>query len=239
MQRLTVILLFFLLVLNSCQKEPFDPLKDYKTLGTSAKELLASSVYTSLRIEVSYMPGYEPDAVSISNLVFFLEQYLNKPGRIETVLHPIPASGKNILALKDIVNIEQKNRIVFTSGNTMAVHVLIADADYSEVEDLAVSYWNTSFCLFGKKIFSSSGGPGQVSRTNLLSTLLQHEFGHLLGLVGQGSPQVKQHRDDANGAHCSNSSCLMYYAVETNASLNAIPHLDADCIADLKANGSK
>jgi hypothetical protein len=50
------------------------------------------------------------------------------------------------------------------------------------------------------------------------------------------------HIDPANGAHCINPLCLMYYNVETSAigsNLSAIPILDADCEADLKANGGK
>lgn len=80
----------------------------------------------------------------------------------------------------------------------------------------------------------------QVSRQQLFTTLLQHEFGHLLGLVDQGSPMQHSHRDTDNGAHCDNRSCLMYYAVETDAASAAItPLLDAACRADLKANGGK
>lgn len=233
----TFLILSMLIV--ACQKEPIVSNKDYQTLGTSAHDLLTSSVYTSLRIEISYMPGYAPDAVSLNNLTQFLQKYLNKPGGIQVFLKAIGPSNQSNLKLSDLVSIEQKNRVEFTSNNTIGVHILIADADYSDTEDLAIAYWNTSFCLFGKKIWESSGTPGQISRTNLLSTLLKHEFGHLLGLVDQGSPQQSPHRDENNGAHCSNTDCLMYHLVETNTSSNVIPELDADCILDLKANGSK
>jgi hypothetical protein len=227
------------LLVSSCQKEPLISNNDYKTLGVAAHDLLSSSRYTSLRIEVSYMPGYQPDVASLNNLSSFLNTYLNKPEGIKIILQPIAASGKQRLSLSDLVTIEQKNRSEFSEGNTMAVHVLITDADYSDSNDLAISYWNTSICLFGKIIYESSGAPGQVSRTNLMSTLLEHEFGHLLGLVGQGSPEQTPHRDPSNGAHCSNQKCLMYYAVETNTTSNFIPALDAACVADLKANGSR
>jgi hypothetical protein len=228
-----------ILLLTACQKEPLVSQKDYQTLGTSAHDLLSSSVYTSLHIKVSYMPGYQPDVASLNNLTSFLETYLNKPGGIQIFSHGIPASSKPRLSLTDLVTIEQKNRVEFTAGNTIAVHILITDAGYSDSTDLAISYWNTSFCLFGKAIFSSSGGAGQTSRDNLVTILLEHEFGHLLGLVGQGSPEQSGHRDPANGAHCNNNKCFMSYSVETNTTYNAIPTLDANCIADLKANGSK
>ncbi|MBA2563113.1 MAG: hypothetical protein H0V14_09415, partial [Chitinophagaceae bacterium] len=83
---------------------------------------------------------------------------------------------------------------------------------------------------------------GQVTRTQLLTTLLKHEFGHLMGLVDQGSPMQTPHRDFTNGAHCINPECLMYYNIETaDAGIlnNPIPSPDANCMADLKANGGK
>jgi hypothetical protein len=169
----------------------------------------------------------------------FLQNYLNKPDGIQIVSNTIASSGKVKLSLGDVVAIEKKSRIDFTAGNTIAVHILLADADYTDSDDLAISYWNTSFCLFGKAIYANSGSGGQVSRTNLMSTLLEHEFGHLLGLVGQGSPEQRPHRDALNGSHCSNPNCLMYSSVETNPTVNVIPIFDTDCITDLRANGSK
>ena len=65
---------------------------------------------------------------------------------------------------------------------------------------------------------------------------------YLMGLVNQGSPMQKDHLDHGNGAHCINSHCLMYYDVEKSTvggNLFSIPTLDADCEADLKANGGK
>lgn len=74
--------------------------------------------------------------------------------------------------------------------------------------------------------------------------MLEHEVGHLLGLVDLGSPMQTNHKDVAHGNHCNNSGCLMYYTSETTDILGflltgAIPTLDANCIADLKANGGK
>jgi hypothetical protein len=103
----------------------------------------------------------------------------------------------------------------------------------------ATSYWNTSTCIFGQAINDNTGSPGLVSKSGLLSTVLQHEKGHLLGLVNQGSPMQASHLDAANGAHCDNNNCLMYYGIESYAISNFVPEMDANCRADLKANGGK
>ena len=239
--RLFFSMIFTLLFFSACQKEPSFGYQDYKTLGTSAHDLLSPSVYTSLLVEISYMPGFEPDASSITNLSVFLNSYCNKPAGIRIFLQPIPTSGKVNLTLNDVVAIEKKYRTVFTSGNLFTVHFLITDGYYNSSTTFGTSYWNSSSCIFGQAIYDNAGGIGQVTRPNLVSTILMHEFGHLLGLVNQGSPMQAAHVDAANGAHCTNSNCLMHYAIETSTAggNGAIPSLDGNCIADLKANGGK
>lgn len=235
----------FITAFYGCSKKDVTTVdnKDYQTLGTSSKALLDSSAYTSLKIEIQYMPGYAPDATAINNLVSFLNTYINKPGGIQVDQKQIAASGASTLTLNQIVSIEKSNRTEFTVGSTIAVHIFILDADYDIPNILGVSYWNTSICVFGKLINANSGGAGQVSRTVFYSTLFEHEFGHLMGLVDLGSAMQQDHKDAAHGYHCSNTNCLMNYGVENNnpAALitNNIPSPDANCIADLKANGGK
>jgi hypothetical protein len=233
-------LIFVVLAFSACQKESVVTDLDYKTLGTSAHDLLSSSNYTSLLIQISCMPGFEPNAATLNSLNLFLITYLNKPGGIQISKQVISASGKNILSLDDIVAIEKSNRSVFTGDNEIAVHILITDSYYSDNTVFATSYWNTSICIFGKSLNDNSGGTGQITKTNLLTTLIEHEFGHLIGLVNQGSPMQMNHRDPAHGAHCDNPDCLMYYNVQNSIlRSNLIPHLDTNCKEDLKANGGK
>jgi hypothetical protein len=241
-RRYVFVLFSVLFFFSACKKEDLGTVYDYKTLGRAAHDLLSSDTYTSLQIEIGYMPGCEPGATALDSLSIFLGQYLNKPNGIKIMSHPLASSGKPVLTLNEIVDIEKKNRQLFTKGDVLAVHILIVDAAYSEPDNLALSYWNTSFCLFEKSILANSGGVGQMTNVKLVSVLLQHEFGHLLGLVGQGSPMQTAHRDNNQGAHCSNRSCLMYYGIETAENLSGgspIPKLDANCLADLRGNGGK
>lgn len=238
--------LYFVIVLSlgfsSCKKEDIAGANDYKTLGTAAHNILSASPYSALTIEIQYMVGYPPDSASIRNLVSFLKKYINKPLGIQVTQQVIAASGKPVLSIDEIVNIEKQNRRIFTQNNTLAVHVLITDGSYNKADVLATSYWNTSFCVFGKTVNDDTGSWGFTSLTQLLTTLLEHEFGHLMGLVNQGSPMQSNHIDPANGAHCINPHCLMYYNVETSSiggTMSSIPNLDAACEADLKANGGK
>ncbi len=248
----TLYVLFAAIILAGCSKSttsyvnnPNAP--DYlhnRAVGASANELLASSKYTSLKIEIQYMTGYPPDAAALNHLQTTLTGLLNKPAGISIVTKEIPASGNLTLSVNEIISIERNNRTVFTTGEQIGVYVLYTNGNYTEANTLGVAYKNTSVALFGKKIQDNSGGLGQASRTKLVATVAEHELGHLLGLVDLGSPMQANHKDAAHGSHCSNNSCLMYYASETTDILGFlitgnIPPFDAACRADLHANGGQ
>ncbi|MGN6604677.1 MAG: M12 family metallo-peptidase [Ginsengibacter sp.] len=240
LQRLYLAVIFSL-TFGACQKTDVVGGKDYATLGSSAHDLLAAAPHTALKIQIQYMPGFQPDNQSIDNLKSFLNQYLNKPDGINITEVEIPSAGKSVLTVKDVVNIEKKYRTVFTDNHQIAVHILITDGISDKSDIFGSAYWNTSICLFGKTISDNSGTIGRITRSQLFSVLFDHEFGHLLGLVNQGSPMQTNHQDVANGAHCINKNCLMHYDIETAAisPTSSLPSLDANCVADLKANGGK
>lgn len=210
--------------------------------GASANEILSASKYTSLKIEIQYMTGYIPDAGAIAHLQNTLAPMINKPGGISIVTREIPAVSNQTLTVNDIYTIEKNNRTAFTNGSELALYVLYTNGNYSEQNVLGVAYKNTSVALFGKKIHENSGGLGQASRTKLIATVLEHELGHLMGLVDLGSPMQTNHKDPAHGSHCNNSNCIMYYASETSDILGFlitgnIPPFDLNCRNDLRANG--
>ncbi len=241
-------LVLIVLAFSGCQKvkeiaDALDPDSLHnRSVGSSANELLSSNRYSSLKVEIQYMPGFAPDAGAVTHLQNFLAAHLNKPEGITVVTKEISATAKTTLTANDVHEVEKTNRSVFSTGNQIAVYVLYTNGEYAENNVLGVAYCNTSVALFGKKIRTNSGGIGQPSRTKLEATVLEHELGHLLGLVDIGSPMQSPHK--ANGNHCSNQSCLMYYAAETTDMLGFlvtgnIPSLDADCVNDTRANGGK
>ena len=215
-----------------------------RPVGASAAELLSSSKFTSVKIEVQYMTGYQPDAAALNHLQTVLTSWLHKPAGITVVTKEIPASDKTTLSMDDVTRIELDNRTAFTNGTEMALYILYTNSDYVNSNVLGVAYKNTSIVLFGKKIEDNSGGIGQASRTKLVATVAEHEMAHLVGLVDNGSTMQTNHKDVQHGNHCNNRNCLMYYTADTNDILGFlvtgnIPSLDANCYADLHANGGQ
>ena len=207
----------------------------YTSLRSSGKNIWKKTIFHWLKRR---QPGYgNPKQNTLSAL-------LNKPSGISIVTKEIPASSKTTLSLNDVIDIEKNNRTAFTSGSELAVCILYTNGNYTDNNVLGISYKNTSVAIFGKMIYDNSGGIGQASRTKLEATVLEHELGHLLGLVDLGSPMQAGHKDATHNNHCNNTNCLMYYASETSDILGFlitgnIPSFDANCRADLQANGGK
>lgn len=213
-------------------------------VGASSRDLLSATNYTTLKIELDYMPGMRPTANTINNIKAFLTGVSNKPAGIEVMLTEIPSAGKSAYSLTDIQAIEAAERSQFTGGNVIGAYLLFVDGNYSQGNVVGIAYKNTSMCIFGKTIQDNSGGLLMPSTEKLETTVVEHEFGHILGLVDIGSPMQVNHKDSQNGSHCSNEACLMYFQVETTDALanlvnGPVPGLDQNCRNDLKANGGK
>ncbi|MBL3654951.1 zinc metalloprotease [Fulvivirga sediminis] len=216
-------------------------------VGASSQDFLSDENYQSLTIEIQYMAGYEPSDQVLDNLKKFLSSILNKPSGIIFIKNEIAAEGKTTYSAEEIRTLEKDKRTQFSNSSNMAAYFVFLDGGYdkdsSSSKVLGIAYQNSSMAIFQKTIKSLSGGLGQPSTNLLNSTVTQHEFGHILGLVNNGTDMVSQHQDDAHGKHCNNADCLMYWTVENSNDLSDFlgmsnpPSLDTNCLTDLKANG--
>jgi predicted Zn-dependent protease len=215
--------------------------------GASANDFLSGENFTSLEVEIDYMQGFEPNAEALDSLKAFLEQRLNKQS--VTINNPteIPAVGQASYTANEVRDLEEEHRDEYTEGNTLKAYMIIVDGEYEDGNVLGIAYFNTSNAFFGATYDEVSGGLNQPSRRLTESISFRHEFGHLFGLVnipGSGTEMQTNHQDTEHGRHCDNDSCLMYYAME-NAGVfgqffeGEIAPLDANCLADLQANGGK
>jgi len=243
----TVLCLCLSLFFFSCRKTNTDPayLPDSysdQALGASAHDLLSAAKYTTLNIQVQYMPGYQLDPAVIANVTDYLNTLCNKPGGINITQTQIAANGDTLTPEKAGI-LEKQNRTAYTGGSTISLYVLVTDGYDTALTILGFAYRNTSICIFGKNIAAHSGGLFEPTLVSLESSVLEHELGHILGLVNTGTPMVADHQDNAHGNHCNNSQCLMYYSIDTHSSSilhpGIIPVLDSNCRNDLHANGGK
>jgi len=239
-----------LIAVASCTKPPslkeerYDQNFHGRRVGASAKDLLSDDKFTSLKVEIQYMTGFAPNEAAVGNLKDFLYAHLHKPGGISIETKEISPAKDSVLTLDMVWNLEKANRAVFTRDNMITIYILYTNGYYIENQMLGYAYRNTSAVLFGRNIHENSNRLKRPSRTYLETRVLQHEVGHLLGLVNVGSSLQSDHKDPEHGKHCLNKQCLMYYITDTEdfTSLlikKELPTLDKACLMDLIANGGK
>jgi hypothetical protein len=261
-KKLSLIVLCFSLAaaINSCSDSSTDPgdpppqeeFNSQAAPGDSAHAYLAGDQYTSLQVEIDYMPGHEPTQEGLNSLQTFLEERLNKQNISLSTPNEINAESQSSYSSSDIRALEEEYRDNYTEAgdNTLHVYFLVVDGEFNDGNGggsnvLGIAYWNTSVAFFGETIANVSGTPPTApSREKVESTVFRHEFGHNMGLVGIGTPHISSHNDHQNGqSHCSTDGCLMDPAIETTNFFSnfsgEVPELDQLCIEDLQANGGK
>jgi hypothetical protein len=238
--------LLFTFILISC-KDDDSPSITTANNAITENDFLSDKKYNSLTVEIKYVNGYAPASASLDNLKAFLQSRLNKPSGITFTQSGVVSPGKSVFTFSDIQNLEKQYRTLGAKGKNVVAYFFFADGDYTEDTDttkvLGAAYGTSSMVIFEKTIKDLSGGLNRPSTTTLESIVLEHEFGHILGLVNNGTPMQTSHQDTAHGAHCNNANCLMNYKVESSSMIlrfgSTIPSLDANCLADLKGNGGK
>ena len=245
--------LFLFLVIISCSSDddttiPIDEAKaeNLKPLGTSASDLLSLNTYTSLTVELAYNSGYRPTQATIDDLKTFLENRVYKPDGIIFVETEIITPFVDSQTIDDIKEIENEQRNYYTVEDDIAVFIYFTQAKSSSDTNTAVTlgtaYLNTSIVVYEKTLRDVSNSQN-IGLYLLEETTLQHEFGHVFGLVNIQEDDIhSEHEDLAHKKHCIVENCLMYYESNLASSLRnrvSIPVLDPLCIEDLQAKGGK
>lgn len=271
--RFLAILIMFLGFAMSCSKDSgddgtipvtIDKTANLKTTGDSANEILSNNTFDKLLIEIAYVKGFRPTFKSMTDFVAFLKQHSFKQD-IELVYEELPSPNEEKLTLEEIFDLEKKNRTVYNEGSTLAIYIYFADApseddiEEEELVTLGAVYLNTSMVIYEDTIRTLAGKSSLVSVGDVETATLNHEFGHLLGLVNLGSEPVNDHEGitiDEDGIekgdnHCTVDGCLMRAELQFGAGMKKMlenrsskgivdaPGLGPECILDLQSNGGR
>jgi hypothetical protein len=232
---------------------PFDPtLANRQSTGTSSEDFLRDSDFKSVTLEIVYAEGFYPEPGTIDHLLNFMEERVNKSQGITVVERMIqPDISGNSYTINDIVAIETQHRTFYNDGTNLAVYVFFSNKKSSNDTPtrvtLGTAYRNTSAVIYKKTINDAAVSHG-INIGLAERTTLNHEFGHLFGLVNLELDDIHQvHEDTQSSKHCMVEECLMYF--ETTGNRAAVTRmllsrstdrvLDQLCIEDLQAKGGK
>ena len=83
---------------------------------------------------------------------------------------------------------------------------------------LGVHFSGYGFAFVFKDVVAGVGGTAADQRYVEQATVV-HEIGHLIGLVNNGVPLTSNYEDPAHLRHSTNTSCVMYWAVESSTTI--------------------
>jgi len=227
-----LILALLFLSITNCSKKSVEvntPVID-KTLnlqgtGDSANDILSNDEYSGLLIEIAYVKDFRPRPNTIANLTEFLRERTFKQD-IEVIYSELPSPEEESLTLEEIAQLESENRTAYNNGETLAIYIYFADSPAEDDDEdeglvtLGAVYRNTSMIIHEATVRSLAAQSPFISITDVETATLNHEFGHLFGLVDLGTDQVNQHEDPNAENHCDVEGCLMRAELQFGGSSN-------------------
>ncbi|WP_425236016.1 hypothetical protein [Ulvibacterium sp.] len=182
--------------------------------GDSANDILSNDTFTKLKIEIAYVIGFRPTPRAMENFVNFLRARTFKQD-IELVYTQLPSPDEETLSLEEVAQLESDNRTAYNEDDTLAIYIYFADAPADDDDEeeglvtLGAVYRNTSMIIHESTVWSLAAQSIFISITDVETATLEHEFGHLFGLVDLGTDPINEHEDPDAPNHCSVEGCLM------------------------------
>ncbi len=203
--------------------------ENFQATGSSANDILSNNNFSSITVEIAFVQGFRPTQEAIDGFEDFLQLHSFKEN-INLVFTELPSPQEADLTLQEISDLEIENRTVYNDGDNLGVYIYFADAP-SENDDLdeglvtlGAVYRNTSMVIYESTIIALASNSNVVTATDIEGATLNHEFGHLMGLVNLGTVAINDHEDtttDDNGNvvgnnHCNVPGCLMLAQLSFN-----------------------
>jgi len=224
-----VVLSLIFLACSSNDSETSDPVDDgpiqvdksqnLLATGASANDILSNSSFDKLLIEATYATGFRPTDEAMNNFQDYLRTHTFKTD-IEIVYRELDPTNEETLTLEEIDDLEQENRTAYNDGTTLAIYIFFADAasDGDDLDEglvtLGAVYRNTSMVIFERTIRTLAGRSLAITNVDVETATLNHEFGHLFGLVNLGTVPINNHEDPDAENHCNIDPCLMRAQLE-------------------------
>lgn len=198
---------------------------DFYTSFEYAQMYLNDDRYDELIIEYSYVQGFPPSDFARETLLSTIEEICHKDSVVETKNEMIPQRpGRNRYDRDGVEDMLEEYRGNERGEGTMVLYVLYLDGEWSDKPNvLGLSFGGQNIVIFKHTIITVTQRSPNLDVEVVESSVLVHEFGHILGLVGIGYDS--EHEDKEHKHHCDESqgSCVMSYTVEIRVGEDSEP----------------
>jgi hypothetical protein len=190
--------------------------------GDSGNDILSNENFDKMKIEIAYVTGFKPTESAMTQFIDYLKEHTFKTD-IQLIYNELSSPVEDELTLQEIADLEAKNRTAYNSGSTLAIYIYFADAP-AEGDDLdnglvtlGAVYRNTSMIIHEVTVRKLASKSITISNADIETATLNHEFGHLFGLVNLGTDMVNDHESQSENSegvlvsdnHCNQEGCLM------------------------------
>ena len=182
-------------------------------VGSEAHLLLNGFPDNRLVVEVAAPPGEAPTPASIGLLWTRMNETLSKMS-ISFQLETYHTSATSFTT-QDLWNLETATRATWPGPGQMSLFYLFVPGSYAgDASVIGLAYYGSSIAVFPATI-AGAGGSAAVT-----STVMIHEFGHELGLVGLVGSAPNE--DPAHPYHSADPNDVMYWAVDSTSIITGL-----------------
>lgn len=221
-------------------------------------DLIQAERFSALVFEIDAVQGAAPSRGVRDRVGVEVALLVDKPDGVTVVQDETlpPSEPDHAWTKEELHELAERTENLPRAGGQARVHVVAVDGhsvnDRDGLVTLGLSFGGRTIVLFEQTLHSMCAA-GQLKTATVsqfceeCETLIWlHEFGHLLGLVNNGTPMVEDHQDVEHGGHDQNPECIMHWlfhhvgAVEKlrgrfNAGNVAPLGFDQQCLDDLRA----
>lgn len=193
--------------------EALNQINDFDPVGSLNHQYLQANPFSKLIIEIDYVNSAPPDQNAVNTFVSTIKQYVNKPNGVSQAGSNSFTSQKETYTSQDLLDLAQKHRSNYSGGNTVTLYVLFVNGSFAQNSNaLGVALNSSMFVIFKDKINQAT--TALVFASEIERAVLNHELGHLLGLVNINYKSSINHEDSNNPYHSNNKESVMFWAVE-------------------------
>jgi hypothetical protein len=239
------------LALTSSATSPREEERLSAPVGTSASLLLNGQRFDELEVEIQPLGRAQLTQEAINHIRAFLNDHLAlAASKIDITLNPAIQSqeeealhGSSSCDLTQVRAWERRYRRTRPILNRASIFILVANAPFTDDtprrKTFALAHQNTSIVIYHPTLLRVLEQPAAPERWQLEAAVVEHELGHLLGLVNlKGGDHLNE--STHSPSHCAETSCLMSENTELAARLalaatdDGVPRLCDHCKKQLE-----